>query len=258
MTESVLVDKDERGVCTLSLNRPLVHNAFDSEMVKTLLTQFSEIKNDKTTRVVVITGSEGTFSSGADINTMRDIVKYDFETNHADALQLAQLLNALFLLPKPTVARINGSAYGGALGIIACCDIAIASSAARYAFTEVKLGIVPAVISPYIINAIGIRNAQRWFLTAKQFDGYMAQAMGLIHQVSAPLDLDNAIEKELGLLLAAGPIAIQECKRMCHTFSGINDDIMQDTVETIARLRTSSEGQEGLNAFLEKRKPNWL
>ncbi|MFV2056840.1 MAG: enoyl-CoA hydratase-related protein [Thiohalomonadales bacterium] len=258
MTDSILVDKDDRGVCTLTLNRPQVHNAFDSELVNNLLTHLSAVKHDKSIRVVMLTGAENTFSSGADINTMRDMVDADFETNHADALKLAQALNSLFLLPKITIARINGSAYGGALGLIACCDIAIASSEARYAFTEVKLGIVPAVISPYIVNAIGVRHAQRLFLSAKQFDGYLAQAMGLIHHVVTPRDLDSAIEKELRLVLAAGPSAIKECKIMCHIFSGITDDVMQNTVNTIAKLRISAEGQEGLSAFLEKRSPDWL
>lgn len=257
MKNILLVTKDERGVCTLSLNRPLVHNALNDELINALLSELNSLKKDKSIRIVVLTGAENSFCSGADINSMRDIVARDYLANKDDALQLARLLNSLFLLPQVTVARINGSAFGGALGLIACCDIAITSSDARFAFTEVKLGLVPAIISPYIVNAIGSRSSKQFFLSAKIFDGYTAQNIGLIHQVVSARDLDNSVKKEVELLLAGGPVALQRCKALCNEYTNITEQLILDTAELIAKIRVSEEGQEGLNAFLEKRQPNW-
>jgi methylglutaconyl-CoA hydratase len=163
----------------------------------------------------------------------------------------------LYTSPKPTIAMVNGSAYGGALGIIACCDIAIANQEANFAFSEVKLGIIPAVVSPYVVNAIGFRNARRLFITAEQFTAGEAMNMGLLHKLVDPQALNDALEYEIDLLLQAGPSAQQECKRLIQKLAGLSDDISQYTAELIAQIRISEEGQEGLAAFLNKRKPNW-
>ncbi|MGD8559610.1 MAG: enoyl-CoA hydratase-related protein [Gammaproteobacteria bacterium] len=258
MAENLLVSTDERGVCTIKLNRPDVHNAFDPDLIENLSIQLTFAADDDAVRIIVITGEGKTFSSGADINWMRSMVKYDHNRNSKDALKLAQMLHKLYSLPKPTIALVNGSAYGGALGIIACCDIALAHSDAIFAFTEVKLGIVPAVVSPYIISAIGHRNAKRLFLTADKFNAGDARQMGLLHKVVAPDELDNTLQQELGLLFNGGPSAQLECKRLIHKFTDVSDDVAEYTAELIAQIRISQEGQEGLTAFLEKRKPDWV
>jgi methylglutaconyl-CoA hydratase len=258
MAENLLISTDERGVCTIKLNRPNVHNAFDPNLIEDLSIQLTFAADDDYVRAVVITGAGKTFSSGADINWMRSMIKYDHATNSMDAMKLAQMLHKLYTLPKPTIALVNGSAYGGALGIIACCDIAIASNNASFAFTEVKLGIVPAVVSPYVVSAIGHRNARRLFLTADYFNAEQALQMGLLHKVVAPDGLDDALVHELNLLLSAGPLAQHECKRLLHKLAGIADDVSEYTAELIAQIRISEEGQEGLLAFLEKRKPEWI
>jgi len=257
MTDNVNLSTDTRGICTLSLNRPKVHNAFDSDLIENLSIQLQFALDDDTIRVIVITGEGTSFSSGADINWMRSMVEFDHQHNSMDAMKLAQLLQKLYTAPKPTIAKVNGSAYGGALGIIACCDIAIAADDAAFAFTEVKLGIIPAVVSPYVVNAIGFRNTRRLFLTAEQFNATQAQQMGLIHKLAAPGTLDEALEHEIQLLLQAGPSAQMECKRLIQKLAGLSDDIAQYTAELIAQIRISQEGQEGLAAFLDKRKPQW-
>jgi len=257
MTDNVNLSTDTRGICTLSLNRPKVHNAFDSDLIENLSIQLQFALDDDTIRVIVITGEGTSFSSGADINWMRSMVEFDHQHNSMDAMKLAQLLQKLYTAPKPTIAKVNGSAYGGALGIIACCDIAIAADDAAFAFTEVKLGIIPAVVSPYVVNAIGFRNTRRLFLTAEQFNATQAQQMGLIHKLAAPGTLDEALEHEIQLLLQAGPSAQMECKRLIQKLAGLSDDIAQYTAELIAQIRISQEGQEGLAAFLDKRNPQW-
>ncbi|MCI0507190.1 MAG: enoyl-CoA hydratase-related protein [Gammaproteobacteria bacterium] len=258
MAENLLISTDERGICTIKLNRPEVHNAFEPDLIENLSIQLTFAADDDYVRAIVITGSGKTFSSGADINWMRSMIKYDHTTNSMDAMKMAQMLHKLYTLPKPTIALVNGSAYGGALGIIACCDIALANSNASFAFTEVKLGIVPAVVSPYVVSAIGHRNARRLFLTADNFNAGQALQMGLLHKVVEPDALDEALVHELDLLLGAGPSAQHECKRLLHKLTGIADDVSEYTAELIAQIRISEEGQEGLLAFLEKRKPSWF
>lgn len=257
MADNIIVKTDQRGVCTISLNRPKVHNAFDPDTIEDLNIQLQFAADDDSVRVVVLTGEGETFSSGADINWMRSMVKYDHSKNSMDAMNLAKLLNKLYTLPKPTIALVNGSAFGGALGLIACCDIAIANQEANFAFTEVKLGIIPAVVSPYVVSAIGHRNAKRFFLTAEKFSANSALQTGLLHKAVKADDLNDALEYELELLLKAGPSAQHECKRLIQKLAGISDDVSEYTAELIAQIRISEEGQEGLEAFLEKRKPDW-
>lgn len=258
MTENVLVTTDERGICTIKLNRPEIHNAFDIDLIQDLSIQLTFASDDDFIRAIIITGEGNSFSSGADIDWLKAMIKQDHETNSMEAYQMAQILQKLYALPKPTIARINGSAFGGALGIIACCDIAIATTVSEFAFTEVNLGIIPAVVSPYIVSAIGYRHAKRLFISGKHISAKQAQALGLIHEVVDTDELDDSVEQEVKLLLQAGPSAQQECKRLVQKLAGISDDLSNYTAELIAQIRISKEGQEGLNAFLEKRKPDWL
>lgn len=252
----LLINTDSRGVRTLTLNRPERHNALNGELIAELITAIDACHNDTDVRVVVMTGAGTSFSSGADLEWMRASINYDEAANRHDARQLSTMLRKIHDLPKPTIARINGPAYGGGLGVIACCDIAIASSAAQFAFTEVKLGLVPAVISPYILMSIGPRQARRLFMTATQFSSSEALEMELLHHVAESDALDEAVEKNIGQLLKAGPEALKACKQLIPRLS--SDEIDEALVALIAKLRASPEGQEGLNAFLEKRKPNWI
>ncbi len=257
MCDSLLVKNDNRGVCTITLNRPDKHNAFDGTLVKTLTKTLIKIDGDKETRIVILTGKGETFSSGADLNWMQSMVNFTKKKNIDDAAQFAKLMHTLYSLGKPTIAKVNGSAFGGALGLIASCDFAIASSNAMFAFTEVKLGIVPAVISPYIVNAIGSRLANQLFLSAEIIAVDEAQEFGLIDEAVDIKFLDKTVTAYVDQLLIGGPEAQKECKKLTRKLSNIPDNIQKHTIELIASIRTSKEGQEGLNAFLEKRKPKW-
>jgi methylglutaconyl-CoA hydratase len=247
------------GVRTISLDRPEVRNAFDDATVRDLTGALQDAAADAATRVVVLTGAGSVFSAGGDLNWMRRMAEYDEARNRADALELAGLMRTLYELPKPTIARVNGAAFGGAVGLTACCDIAIASELAKFSLSEVRLGLIPSAIAPYVVAAIGPRQAGRLFLTAEAFDAKAALEMGLIHQVTSPGGLDAAVNAQVALLMQGGPVALVEAKRMARRLSPlvVDDALMQETAEVIARLRVSDEGQEGLSAFLEKRKPGW-
>lgn len=258
MTENLIVQTDDRGICTIKLNRPDIHNAFDNDVVEDLTIQLTFASDDDFVRAIVITGEGATFSSGADINWLKSSVKRDHATNSMQAYKTAQMFQKLYATPKPTIARINGPALGGALGIIACCDIAIASKNSYFAFPEVKLGLIPAIVSPYIVSAMGHRNAKRLFITGEQFSAENALSMGLLHKVVDPSSLDEIVKVETESLLRAGPAAQMECKRLLHKLAGVSDDFSQYTAELIAQIRISKEGQEGLAAFLEKRYPDWI
>lgn len=261
MAENVLLEMDARGVATLTLNRPQVHNAFDDSLVRRLTELLVELKSRPGVRAVVLTGAGRSFSAGADVHWMRSMAACDEEQNFEDALQLADLMSLLNSLSLPTIARVNGHAYGGGVGLVACCDIAIASSEARFALSEVRLGLVPAVISPYVIAAIGERHARRLFLSGEVIDARLARHIGLVHEVSAPDELDALLEQQLGMLLKGGPHALRESKELIYTVEGggisADDALKRRTAEIIAQLRVSEEGQEGLAAFLEKRPPEW-
>ena len=247
------------GVTTLTLDRPDVHNAFDDELIASLTAALTAADADDSTRVVVLTGAGKSFSSGADLGWMRRMAGYDAVANRADALKLAALMRTLDTLSKPTIARVNGAAFGGAVGLIACCDIAIALDIAKFSLSEVRLGLVPAVISPYVVRAIGVREARRWCLTADAFDAPTAQRIGLVHEVAGIAGLDHAVTRQVDSLLRGGPQALAAAKRLVRRLSPpVDDALMLETAELIAALRVSPEGQEGLTAFLEKRDPRWL
>ncbi len=255
-TSSLLIETDQRGVCTLKLNRPEKHNALNAEVIHELLVALTDIDNDPNVRVLIITGESESFCSGADMEWMRTSVNFDEAANRNDARLFTDLMLSLYDLSKPSIARINGPAFGGGLGLIACCDIAIASNTAQFAFTEVRLGLVPAVISPYILASIGARQARRLFLTAERFNADEALGLDLVHQVTEVNGLDDAVEKQVGYLLKAGPEAIKACKGL--VLHPTTEQVDTELTALIAKLRSSPEGQEGLNAFLEKRKPSWV
>ncbi len=261
MADSILQHLDEHGVFTLTLNRPDVRNAFDDTTIALATGVLLNAARDPEVRVVVITGAGETFSSGGDVAWMRRMSSCDRGENYEDALRLAELMSVLNALGKPTIARINGAAYGGGVGLIACCDLAIASSAAKFALSEVRLGLVPAVISPYVVAALGMRQARRYMLTGERFDASTALDIGLVHEVCPPGALDEHVRHMASMLLKGGPTALRESKELIalvsHTDRSSNETISRRTAEIIAQLRVSPEGQEGLGAFLEKRKPSW-
>lgn len=261
MTDCVLLELDERGVATLTLNRPQVHNAFDAALVQRLTELLVELKSRPEVRVVVLTGAGRSFSAGADVNWMRSMASFGEDENFEDALHLADLMSLLDSLPLPTVARVNGPAYGGGVGLVACCDIALASRDARFALSEVRLGLVPAVISPYVVAAVGERHARRLFLSGEAVSARLARRIGLVHEVAGKDKLDAALEEQLGMLLQGGPNALRESKELIFTVEGggisADDALKRRTAQIIAQLRVSAEGQEGLVAFLEKRPPRW-
>jgi methylglutaconyl-CoA hydratase len=248
------------GVETLTLNRPDKHNALDGETVRLLTSSLLECERDPRVRVVVLTGSGTSFCAGADIAHMRSMMNATEEQNVEDAMHLARCLRTLDELDRPVIARINGNAFGGGLGLIACADIAIAVDSARFALTEVRLGIVPAVISPYMVDAIGARQARRLFLTGGGFDAADACTHGLIHFAWPADELDQRVEEQVDLLLRGGPEALRAAKKLVRRALQTSDRSMlaDETARTLARLRVSAEGKEALSAFLDRRTPGWI
>ena len=250
------------GVATLALNRPETHNAFDAELIGHLTVALQDLDRDDRVRAVIVTGTGSTFSAGADLNWMRSMATASESANLEDSLQLAKLMRTLNYLSKPTIARVNGAAYGGGVGLIACCDIAIGIEATKFSLSEVKLGLVPAVISPYVISAIGLRHARRLFLSAEIFDSTLALRIGLLHETVPYVQLDETIDKTLHWLLKGGPIAQKQAKELALRVGGNTlasaEKLDQENAALIAKLRVSKEGQEGLNAFLEKRAALWV
>lgn len=261
MNAPLLQSRSEGGVVTLCLHRPQVHNAFDDELIAALSRCLLDLERDKEVKAVVLTGQGRSFSAGADLNWMQSMISAGKEENKADALRLAKLLRILNYLNKPTIAKINGPAYGGGVGLIACCDIAMASDQAQFGLTEVRLGLAPAVISPYVFRKIGEHQARRYFISGERFSAARAKAIGLIHEVANEAELDQAVSKQLELLLQAGPAAVKYCKQLSFAIAGHNaasqEKLDEKTASLIAELRVSEEGQEGLRSFLEKRQPEW-
>ncbi len=247
-------------VARLRMTRPQVHNAFDAELIAEMTAALGEVGRDADIRVLVLEAEGASFSAGADLHWMRGMAAASEDANREDSLALARLMRTLDELPKPTIARVQGAAFGGGVGLVACCDIAIAAESAKFGLTESKLGLLPAVISPYVIAAIGPRQARRYFATAEIFDAAEAMRIGLLHQVVDADALDAAVQAQITLLLKAGPVATASAKQLvrdvCAHADGARHDA--DNAALIARLRVSPEGQEGLSAFLDKRKPSWL
>ena len=250
---------DRHGIVRLALDRPDVHNAFNAELIERLTVRFGAL-SERPPRALVLTGTGRSFSAGADLGWMRAMADADEATNRADAQRLASMFRALDTLPCPVIARVQGAAFGGGVGLLACCDMAIASERARFGLTEVRLGLIPATIAPFVLARIGRSHARRYFLTGERFDAAEAHRIGLIDAVVADEDLDPAVEARLDALRACGPQAVAECKALIHRvdeFDGGAQELDAITAEWIARIRVSDEGQAGLRAFLDKRTPDW-
>lgn len=249
----------EGPVRRLRLDRAELHNAFDAGLIAALTAALAEAGADPEVRVVVLEGAGASFSAGADLNWMRGMAAASEAENRIDSLALARLMRTLDELPKPSIARVHGAAFGGGVGLVACCDIAIGAPEAKFGLTESKLGLLPAVISPYVIAAIGTRNARRYFATAEIFDAAEALRIDLLHQVVPADQLDAAVQRQIALLSKAGPIASASAKKLVRDVAAHADGAKHDAANAalIARLRVSPEGQEGLAAFLDKRPPAW-
>ncbi len=250
----------EAGVATVTLNRPEVRNAFNDEVIAELTAVFLELGHRAEVRAVVLAAHGPAFCAGADLNWMKRMAGYSREENLADASALARMLEVIFACPKPTIAKVQGDVYAGGMGLVAACDMAVAVDSANFCLSEVKIGLVPATISPYVIRAMGARAAHRYFLTAERFDAAEAHRIGFVHAVVPAGELDAKVAAMAQALVAAGPAAVKACKQLVHDVAGhgITPALGQRTVEGIADIRASDEGQEGVRAFLEKRKPNWL
>jgi len=249
----VLIDRDDRGVVTLTLNRPKIRNAFGPHMMRRLIDAFDEMRDDDGVRAVVITGSGSAFSAGADLSWMSDLVDNSFEEHVEDSRGFERMLRAVDDAPMPVLARVNGHAMGGAAGLLGCVDIAVAVRGAKLGFTETRLGLAPAMISAYVQPRIGVGNARRYFLTGERFDADQARAMGLVHEVCEPEDLDTVFGGVLDAVLAAGPQAQRATKGLIRDIAASSGpaDSEQQRVELISRLRVSDEAQTRMRFFLD-------
>ena len=257
---STLEITKRNGIGIVALNRPDVHNAFNETLIAELTAASRSLGADKDVRVVILTGSGPSFCAGADLNWMKKMSGYSRKENIADAAGLAEMLRTLNDLPKPTIARVHGNVFGGGVGLVACCDIAIAAVESTFSLSESKLGLIPATISPYVVEAIGARQARRYFLTAERFEAAEAYRIGLVHDIVPLPQLDDRVNEILGPLLLAGPAAQRECKALIRAVAHkpIDADVIADTVERIATVRASPEGKEGVGAFLGKRAASWI
>jgi methylglutaconyl-CoA hydratase len=257
---SLVITEIDGAIGIVTLNNPEKHNAFDDTLIADLTRELKALEGNAAVRIVVLSAAGKSFSAGADLNWMRRMATYSEEENFRDAMGLGDLMFTLHGLSKPTIARVQGPAYGGGVGLVACCDIAVGTQNAAFSLSEVKLGLIPAVISPYVIAAIGPRAAQRYFLTAERFDAAEAFRLGLLHELVASEEaMDDKINDLCATLLAAGPQAIAEAKALIAGVSNrpIDQTLVADTARRIAKVRAGDEGKEGVRAFLEKRKPLW-
>ncbi|MGJ4855459.1 enoyl-CoA hydratase/isomerase family protein [Labrys sp. La1] len=246
-------------VAVLTLDRPEVLNAFDEALIAELTRTFAEVGADGTVRAVLLQAEGKAFSAGADLAWMRRAADASPEDNLADARQLAELLRVVDTCSKPTLARVQGAAFGGAVGLVACCDIAIAVPQARFSLSEVRLGLIPGAISPYVVRAIGQRAARRLFLTAERFSAEDALRYGLIHEIASPETLDETVQRCLSDILAGGPEAVAAAKKLADDMAGpITAERIEESARRIATIRSSPEAREGLAAFFAKRKPGWM
>lgn len=261
MTNSNLITEiDDRGRATLTMNRPELHNAFDDALIAAMTAELRRLEAEPRVRVVLLAARGKSFSAGADLNWMRQMAGYSWDDNFKDAMNLAELMQTLDGLAKPTVALVQGAAFGGGVGLVACCDVALASENASFCLSEVKLGLIPGAISPYVVAAIGARAARRYFQTAERFDAARAHHLGLVHEVVAPQQLREQADSLCELMLKNGPEAMAAAKDLVGAVSRgkIDQHMIADTAERIAGARAGSEGREGLAAFLEKRRPAWV
>ncbi|QDZ30001.1 enoyl-CoA hydratase/isomerase family protein [Noviherbaspirillum sp. UKPF54] len=247
-------------VATVTLNRPDVRNAFNETAIAELMQAFRELGADGSIRAIVLAARGPAFCAGADLNWMKKMAGYTHEENRADAAQLAEMLRAIYTCPKPTLAKVQGDCYAGGMGLVAACDIAVAVENANFCLSEVKLGLIPATISPYVIRAMGESASRRYFLTAERFSASDAHRIGFVHEAVSSDRLDAACDEIIKALVSNSPHAVKEAKRLVHDVAGmpLSDALIADTAQRIADIRSSDEGKEGVRSFLEKRKPAWL
>ncbi len=257
---SSLTIEVRNGVGMLVLARPDVHNAFDETLIAETTRALTEFERDDAVRAVVLLGAGPSFCAGADLNWMKRMAGYGHAENLADAMTLAHMLRTLYRLPKPTIARVHGAAFGGGVGLVACCDIAIAAQEATFALSEGKLGLIPATIGPYVVEAVGARMARRYFLTAERFTAAEAYRIGLVHDLALAPELDSRINEILGALFQVGPRSQAESKALIRAIAHrpIDDGVIADTAARIAKVRASPEAKEGVAAFLGKRRAAWV
>ena len=247
-------------VATVTLNRPELRNAFNEQAIAELALAFDELGRNELVRAVVLAANGPAFCAGADLNWMKKMAGYSFDENQADALRLADMLRTIYLCPKPTVAKVQGDCYAGGMGLVAACDIVVAAEGVNFCLSEVKLGLIPATISPYVIKAMGEQAARRYFITAERFDAAAAQRMGFAHEVVTMEALDTTVAGIVKALVSNSPHAVAQAKTLVRDIVGqpVSDALLDDTARRIAEIRASSEGREGVSSFLEKRKPSWL
>ena len=250
----------DAGVSTVKLNRPEVRNAFNDEVIAELTAVFLELGRRPEVRCIVLEASGSAFCAGADLHWMKRMAGYSHEENLADATALARMLEVIYECPQPTIAKVQGDVYAGGLGLVAACDIAIAAQTAHYCVSEVRIGLIPATISPYLIRAMGTRAAHRWFLTAERLGAAQALACALVHEAVPGDTLDVRVGEIARSIVQVGPEAAKACKRLLHEVAGheISPSLLERTAEAIAEIRVTPEGREGIAAFLDKRKPGWL
>jgi methylglutaconyl-CoA hydratase len=248
------------GVATVRLNRPEVRNAFNEIMIGELAGAFRALGVDASIRAIVLAADGPAFCAGADLGWMKKMAGFTRAENLADAAQLAEMLHTIYRCPKPVVAKVQGDCYAGGMGLVAVCDIAVAVEASHFCLSEVKLGLIPATISPYVIKAMGENAARRYFLTAERFSAQEARRIGFVHEVVPAESLDATVGEIVKALVANSPNAVKEVKRLVHDMAGmpLSDALIADTAERIADIRSSEDGKEGVRSFLEKRKPGWL
>lgn len=258
--QSIQYQLQSNGVATITLDRPDIHNAFDDTIIAALTSAFRQAGEDPAVRILVLAANGKSFCAGGDLNWMRRMAGYNYEENLRDANALAEMLRTLNYLPKPTIARVQGPAYGGGVGLVACCDMAVATPESVFCLSEVKVGLMPATIGPYVVRAIGQRAARRYFTTAEVISADTAFKLGLVSELVESDELDTSVEKLIKSLLRNGPQAVAEAKRLVLDVADgeINAEMIADTSQRIAHTRGSAEGKEGLTAFLEKRKPSWI
>ncbi|MBE88966.1 MAG: hypothetical protein CMM76_05925 [Rhodospirillaceae bacterium] len=260
MTEPfILLDQDARGVAIVTINRPEIHNAFNDLVIRELTQTLEAVAADANVRVLLLRSEGKSFSAGADLNWMKAAINNSKEENERDAAKLAGLFHRLDTMPMPTIARVQGSAFAGGLGLVVCCDVSIGVKRAKFSVTEVKLGLIPAVISPYLSAAIGPSEARRFFHTAELFDAEDAWRIGILHEVVDEEELDANVEGVIQSILGNAPEANSACKSLIQKLaSRVDDEILIETGRRIATIRATDEAQEGISAFFEKRSPNWI
>ena len=261
MSESVLdIRRPSPHVAEVWLNRPEVRNAFNDGVIAALTEAFTRLNQDTELRVVVLAGHGKAFCAGADLNWMRAMADYSWDENRADAGKLAQMLWTLDQCPVPLIGRVHGDCYAGGMGLASVCDVLVASDNVTFCLSEARLGLLPATIAPYVVRAMGEQAARRWFTTAERFSAAQGKAMGFVHELCAPDEIDTQVAALVATLVANGPAAVRACKQLVRDVAGrpIDAALRDETARRIADIRASAEGREGVQSFLNKRAPNWL